>query len=189
MCFLRGRVCGDLTQLNAVRTLAVLAALASIGTAASAATPAPTPPVRINITKAQPKSILPKVPLHTEYTVEVNKLGQVTKVRSVKPCKDLSFNAKTYGNVLQAFIRTESGGAISGVYRMSYDYSPVHGGVKRSVNLLQTGGVDANAEGAALAMERKAARRAELDAQKQKTTALPDLKDITKSTPRPKPTP
>jgi len=158
MCFLWGRVRGDLTQLSAVRTFAALVALACFGTAASAATPAPTPPVRINITKAQPKSILPKVALHTEYTVEVNKLGQVTKVRSVKPCKDLSFNAKT------------------------------HGGVKRSVNLLQTGGVDANAEGAALAMERKAARRAELDAQKQKTTVLPDLKDITKSTPRPKPT-
>ena len=191
MRFLWRRIRGDFAQLNALRALALGAALACIGTgAASAATPTPNPAnLPINLTKSQPKSVLPKTPLHTEYVVEVNKLGQVTKIRSVKPCKDVGFNARTYGNALQAFIRTDAGTAISGVYRMSYDYSPTHGGVKRNVALLQTGGVDPNAEGAAIDMERKAARRAELDAQKQKTVVLPDLKDISKSKPSPKPTP
>ncbi len=175
--------------MNALRILAAAAALAWLGAgSAEAASPAPAA-APINLTKAQPKSVLPKVPLHTEYTVEVNKLGQVTKVRSVKPCKDVGFNARTYGNVLQAFIRKEDGSAISGVYRLSYDYTPAHGGVTRDVKLVSAGGVDPNAEGAALNMEHKASRRAELDAQKQKSVTLPDLKDITKSTPRPKPTP
>lgn len=189
MLFLWRGVRGDLTQLNALRILTAAAALAWLGAGTvDAASPPPTA-IPINLTKSQPKSVLPKVPLHTEYTVEVNKLGQVTKVRTVKPSKDVGFNARTYGNALQAFIRKEDGTAISGVYRLSYEYSPVKGGVKRDVLLLSAGGVNPNAEGAALDMERKAARRAELDAQKQKPTALPDLKDITKSTPRPKPTP
>ncbi len=187
MCFLWSRVRGNLTQLSA-RLLAAVAALAYLGSAAAQAASPPPTAVPINLTKSQPKSALPKVPLHTEYMVEVNKLGQVTKVRSVKPCKDVGFNARTYGNALQAFIRKEDGTAISGVYRLTYDYSPVKGGVKRDVRLLSAGGVDPNAEGAALDMERKAARRAELDARKQKTVVLPDLKDVTKSTPRPKPT-
>ena len=189
MLVLRRGIRGDLTQLNALRILTAAAALAWLGAGAvDAASPPPTA-IPINLTKSQPKSVLPKVPLHTEYTVEVNRLGQVTKVRTVKPSKDVGFNARTYGNALQAFIRKEDGTAIAGVYRLSYDYSPLKGGVKRDVRLLSAGGVNPNALGAALDMERKAARRAELDAQKQKSVALPDLKDITKSTPRPKPTP
>ena len=189
MLVLRRGIRGDLTQLNALRILTAAAALAWLGAGAvDAASPPPTA-IPINLTKSQPKSVLPKVPLHTEYTVEVNRLGQVTKVRTVKPSKDIGFNARTYGNALQAFIRKDDGTAIAGVYRLSYDYSPLKGGVKRDVRLLSAGGVNPNALGAALDMERKAARRAELDAQKQKSVALPDLKDITKSTPRPKPTP
>ena len=189
MLVLRRGIRGDLTQLNALRILTAAAALAWLGAGAvDAASPPPTA-IPINLTKSQPKSVLPKVPLHTEYTVEVNRLGQVTKVRTVKPSKDVGFNARTYGNALQAFIRKDDGTAIAGVYRLSYDYSPLKGGVKRDVRLLSAGGVNPSALGAALDMERKAARRAELDAQKQKSVALPDLKDITKSTPRPKPTP
>ena len=92
-----------------------------------AATPAPAPqptPYRIDLTKIQPKSLLPKVPLHTEYVVAVNKLGQVTRIISGKGSKDKTYNLQTAGNALQAFIRTPDGKAISGSYRLTYDYNP-----------------------------------------------------------------
>ncbi|HEV2642092.1 MAG TPA: hypothetical protein VGT98_05275, partial [Candidatus Elarobacter sp.] len=91
----------------------VVAAVLAVSSIASAATPAPhaaapsaTAPARINVEKLQPKSLFPKVKLHTEMIVEVNKLGQVSRVRSIKPSKDVPFNTHAYGNALQAFIRT-----------------------------------------------------------------------------------
>jgi hypothetical protein len=48
---------------------------------------------------------LPNVPLHTEVVVEVNKKGQVVRVKSTKPCKVQSFNVQTFGNALQMWIR------------------------------------------------------------------------------------
>jgi len=50
----------------------------------------------------------------------------------------------TYGNALQAFIRTEDGRSIPGTYRLSYDYDPRTKMVRRSVALLKAGGVDPN---------------------------------------------
>jgi hypothetical protein len=98
---------------------------------------------------------LPKLPtsvLHTEFVVEVNKRGQVTRVRSGKGSSNSGFNIKTYGNALQAFIRTQSGRSVSGVFRLTYDYSPETKMVTRGVALIRRGGVNADAPGAAQAM-------------------------------------
>ena len=128
-----------------------LALLLAGGSAALAATPAPsgTPGQRIDVIKAQPKALAPKKVLHAEYTVEINKLGQVARVRTVKPSHDQAFDAKTYGNVLQTFIRTADGQVILGTYRMTYDYDPRTMRVRRAEpQLLSRGGVDPNAKGA-----------------------------------------
>jgi hypothetical protein len=115
-----------------------------------AATPAPAPhatPYRIDLTKIQSKALLPKVPLHTEYVVAINKLGQVTRIISATPSKDRTYNLQTAGNALQAFIRTADGKALSGSYRLTYDYSPKTMRIHREVALVRAGGVDPNAEG------------------------------------------
>lgn len=126
---------------------ALLAALATL--TLLAATPAPNAtPYRIDLTKIQPKTLLPKVPLHTEFVVAVNKLGQVTRILSVKPSKDRTYNLQTGGNALQAYIRTSDGKAIVGTYRLTYDYSPKTTRIHRDVALVRAGGVDPNAEGA-----------------------------------------
>ncbi|MGD0052054.1 MAG: hypothetical protein ABSD03_09620 [Vulcanimicrobiaceae bacterium] len=134
--------------------LLVVALLGAAAAAASAATPVPvaTAPTRVNVEALQPKSLLPKRPLHTEFVVEVNKFGQVTRVHSGKASNDVPFNTHTYGNALQMFIRTEDGHAISGLYRVTYDYNPQTARVRRNVTLVRAGGVDPNAIGAANAM-------------------------------------
>ncbi len=132
-----------------------LAAMLAVTAAASAATPAPAPapaPTRINVESLQPKELAPKVHLHSEYIVEVNKLGQVARVRSVKPSKNPTYDAQTYGNALQAFIRTPDGNALAGTYRLTYDYNPKTMHVHRDVALVKAGGVNPNAQGAALQM-------------------------------------
>jgi hypothetical protein len=130
---------------------AVCAALAAV--TLLAATPSPSPlPYRIDLTKIQPKALLPKVPLHSEYVVAVNKLGQVTHVISGKVSKDKTYNMQTYGNAMQAFIRTPDGKAISGRYRLTYDYSPKTTRIHREVALVAAGNVDANAPGAVTQM-------------------------------------
>ncbi len=131
---------------------AVALALACIGTA-KAGTPAPrsaaTAPARINVLDLQPKALAPKRPLHAEYTFEVNRFGQVTRVRSVKPSHDQAFDAHTYGNVLQMFIRLPDGRAIPGIYRIAFDYDPKSLHVRRGEpQLVRRGGVNPNAKGA-----------------------------------------
>ncbi|GAC1594513.1 MAG: hypothetical protein NVS3B28_25230 [Candidatus Velthaea sp.] len=116
----------------------------------------PPAPERIDVTKLQPKQLLPKTKVHTEFMVEVNKLGQVARVRSGKSSKDLTFNAQTYGNALQAFIRTPEGQVVVGLYRLTYDYDPKTARVHRDVELVKRGGVDPDAKGAAADMLSKA---------------------------------
>jgi hypothetical protein len=145
-----------------VPVLAAAAVLAA-SSVALAATPAPKPASHatakpIDVTKVQPKELAPKKPLHVEYIVEVNKLGQVARVRSVKPSHDVPFDTHTYGNALQAFIRTPDGKVVLGTYRLTYDYDPKTLRVRRDVALLKTGGVDPNAKGAAAEMSEIAAR-------------------------------
>ena len=141
-----------------VLVAAVVLAASSI---ASAATPAPrakppaakaTAPARINVESLQPKALFPKVPLHTELIVEINKLGQVSRVRSIKPSKDVPFNTHAYGNALQAFIRTPDGNVVLGSYRLTYDYDPKTRHIRRDVALVSRGGVDPERKGAAAEM-------------------------------------
>jgi hypothetical protein len=174
--------------------LLVAAVLAATSAHAVAATP---PPGAIDVTKIQPKALLPKTKLHTEFVVEVNKLGQVARVRSGKSCPNPMFNAQTYGNALQVFIRTPDGRAIPGVYRLTYDYNPSTARVHREVALLWRGGVNANAVGAANQMMAIAKRNRD-EAQRAAATAhakagpsappvkingkqLPDLPQVMKS--------
>jgi hypothetical protein len=178
-----------------------VALLLAAGSAALAATPAPsgTPPQRIDVLKLQPKSLAPKKVLHVEYTVEVNKLGQVARVRTIKPSHDEAFDAKTYGNVLQTFIRTPDGQVILGTYRMTYDYDPktmrVHRGEPQ---LLSRGGVDPNAKGAVDDMLEIARRNHNLTppptsgvtpgpAPSVTIRRMPDLNQVMKPTPSPTP--
>lgn len=134
---------------------------------------------------------LPNIPLHTEVVVEVNKKGQVVRVKSTKPCKVQSFNLQTYGNALQMWIRHPNGTAQVGLYRITYDYNPKTQDVTRRVALISAGGSWANAEGAAdvmIDMERKQAEAAAAALRKaqEENAKLPSLNQIRGvSTPKP----
>src|SRR5665213_840049 len=124
-----------------LRALALLAlALAfAVPALAAGSTPAPKRPV-INFSK---------VPLHTEFVVEVNKRGQIVRVRSGKSTANLTYNAQTYGNVLQMWIRHPDGTAQVGVYRVAYDYDPKTHGIHRTIALVKAGGTWGDKQGAA----------------------------------------
>jgi len=148
----RRGVRGHLAQLKALAPSALAIGMAlACAVVASAATPAPAPQ-RIDVQKLQPKALAPTRALHVEYTVEINRLGQVTRVRAVKPSHDQGFDAHTYGNALQAFIRTPDGRVVLGTYRLTYDYDPKTLRVRRDVALVRAGGVNPNAKGAAVDM-------------------------------------
>ncbi len=142
-----------------MRLWATAALVLATGSAALAATPAPTAPARINVEDLQPKVLLPTRPLHVELTVEINKFGQVARVRAIKASHDQAFDAHTYGNALQAFIRTPDGHVVVGTYRLTYDYDPKTARVRRDVALISAGGVNPNAQGAADQMEEIARRQ------------------------------
>lgn len=132
-----------------------------------------------------PSPNVSKVPLHTDFNVEVNKLGQVVRVKSGKSCKDLSFNAKTYGNVLQMWIRKPDGSAIVGMYHVTYDYDPKTRVIQRHVSLIKPGGNWGNEEGAANNMLDIAKREYLQGLKKQppdqsSAKNLPDIKGIVK---------
>jgi hypothetical protein len=94
--------------------------------------------------------LLPKHVEHTEFVVEINRLGQVTRIRSHRDSDSATFNAQTYGNALQAFIRTPDGHVVLGTYRLTYDFDPKTARVRRDVALVSQGGVDPDAKGAAI---------------------------------------
>jgi hypothetical protein len=149
---------------------------------AYAATPAP---------QATPKLIgpnIPKIPLHTEWIVEVNKKGQVVKVESGKTCKDHYFNEHTLGNALQMWIRKPDGTAIVGLYKVSYDYEPNTRGVFRNIEFVKAGGDWGDKEGAAIGMinDANAQEKAWEEYQKRQNKSLPSLDQIT-GTPTPHP--
>ena len=176
-----------------VRPMALALAVFAAGTALpafAAATPAPTAsPHRIVI----PPPKFPKEKLHAEYLVEVNKKGQVVRVKSGKATKYGTFNAQTYGNALQMWIRKPDGSAEVGLYRVTYDYDPSDHHVARNVALVSKGGSWANTEGAADVMmdtAKKEAAEAAAAAKRQQAQdrKLPSLNQITgKKTPTPAP--
>ena len=194
---LRPSIRGSVAKLTSVTApklfAATLAALIGTNAAAFAAsTPAPAPrSTEITIH-------LPNVPLHSEVVVEVNKKGQVVRVKSTKPSKSQSFNLKTYGNALQMWIRkcrtegttTKCDGEV-GLYRISYDYDPKTTKVTRRVALVSAGGNWANDPGAAnvmMQMLKKQEEAAEAAAHKAQESngKLPSLNEIRG---RPTPTP
>ncbi|GAC1653030.1 MAG: hypothetical protein NVS9B12_02820 [Vulcanimicrobiaceae bacterium] len=147
------------------------AALALLSVYFVHATPRPLPTPR-----------LPTTALHTEFMVEVNHMGQIVRVKSGKECRNLTFNAQTYGNVLQMFIRHPDGSATVGMYKVSYDYNPQRKSVHRSVQLLSTGGDWGDEQGAANQMM-------ELDRKnRERHLGLPGMDRIL-GHPSPKPTP
>jgi hypothetical protein len=114
---------------------AFIAALAAAGVAAAAA---PTPPPLVHY---------PKKAAHTAFVIEVNKTGQVTKVRSRTNSGDHVYDSMVLGNVVQTFVRKPDGTAVAGVYRMRYDYNPKTKSVRRTVELIHAGGVNPDAVG------------------------------------------
>jgi len=139
-------------------------------------TPAPHPSATI---------ALPKVQLHAELFVDTNKLGQVSRVVSIKPSKDKGFNTQAYGNAAQAFIRTPNGEAVPGLYRLTYDYDPATQKVRRTVDLVKAGGVDPNAPGIVTLLQKNLdeAQKHQAQARAQAPTKLPDFDKITQPTP------
>lgn len=178
---------------NTMRAVALATLTILMPAVASAAkTPAPRP---------MPTPRLPDTTLHTEFVVEVNKMGQIVRVKSGKSCKNLTFNAQTYGNVLQMWIRHPDGSAEVGLYRVTYDYNPKTHDVARNVSLLKAGGNWANEEGAANNMVDIARRQNDKTAAEQSTKKkqqeqaaknLPDInaiikKDVVKPSASPQP--
>lgn len=145
--------------------------------------------------KPLPTPHLPDVALHTQFNVEVNKLGQIVRVKSGKESPNPTFNAQTYGNVLQMWIRTPDGRAIVGMYRVDFDYNPKTHIVSRHVKLLYAGGDWANGQGAAnqmLDLSNREAQAAHLKKQEEAAKHLPDInaiikKDVAKPTASPQP--
>ena len=168
---------------------AVALLLMTFGPALADSTPKPgaTPQI-IKVPKPHP----PTVPLHAEYVVEVNHKGQVVRIKSGKGTKYPTFNAQTYGNALQMWIRKTDGTATVGLFKVTYDYDPKNHAIARHVTLLSTGGNWGNEEGAATVMMDTAKKEAE-EAQKakqQQSSKLPSLNSITGTkTPKPSPQP
>ncbi|HLX26307.1 MAG TPA: hypothetical protein VKR05_04895 [Candidatus Cybelea sp.] len=175
----------------AAAAAAVLAAIVVPGVVSASPTPGPQS-TRIVIH-------LPKTPLHSEVVVEVNKKGQVVRIKSVKPSKLPSYNYQTYGNALQMWIRKchTAGGSTTctaevGLYRVSYDYDPKTTNVTRHVVIVSHGGSWANEPGAATVMMEMYRKQAEAAAeaerkQQEQTTKLPSLNEI-RGAATPKPT-
>ncbi|HUA09072.1 MAG TPA: hypothetical protein VMA98_07325 [Candidatus Acidoferrales bacterium] len=153
-----------------------------------AATPVPT-----STPKLEPHPPIPKVAEHAEFVVEVNAKGQVVRVTSAKGtgAKDTFFNAQTYGNVMQMWIRHPDGSAEVGLYKVTYDYDPKTKKVTRGVSLVRAGGNWGNEEGAADRMMDTADREYQegLKAQQQTNKNLPPLEGIIGPTPSPTPHP
>jgi len=130
----------------------------------------------------------PKEVERTSFVIEVNAKGQTSKVRSVQHSHDRSFDALVAGNVVQTFVRTADGKAVAGVFRMTYDYNPKTKRVKRTVTLIEEGGVDPDAPSLVDRMvnsNRLTSDQIEHDLQ----AAAQQAKQAKKSKPTPKPTP
>ncbi|HEY6325001.1 MAG TPA: hypothetical protein VIW73_00615 [Candidatus Cybelea sp.] len=171
-------------MLRFVSTAAVAAILAATGTALAATTPKPSAsPHAVHTPAIQ----LPTVPLHTEVVVEVNKKGQVVRVKSTKQSKSRTFNLQTIGNAEQMWIRRPDGTAQVGLYRVTYDYDPKTKLVARHVALVSAGGSWGDQPGAATMMinlaHKQAIEQAKLYQEQQKkqqeqNAKLPSLNQI-----------
>ena len=167
-----------------MKNLPFILALALI---AASPTPKPTPVVLH----------LPTIAMHTDFVVEVNAKGQVVRVEKGTSCKTPSktpanekacytYNAQTYGNVLQMWIRHPDGSAEVGRYRVTYDYDPKTQLVHRGVSLVSAGGNWGDKIGAATDMINTADRETR-EAQAAQGKNLPPLENIVGPTAEPTP--
>ncbi|MBV8222655.1 MAG: hypothetical protein JO293_04795 [Candidatus Eremiobacteraeota bacterium] len=159
----------ELTEPRRLRALFMGLALVAVIPVAAAAQPTPHPVMTTFKIRVTPPPY-PKKAMHATYTVEVNRYGQVSRVRAGVSSKNSGFDALTFGNAQQAFIRTADGKAISGLYRLSYDYSPQTHKVHRDVVLIHAGGVNPDAPGKVTVEYAKAAQR-EQDAKRRAAAA------------------
>jgi len=163
---------------STIRAIAFATALFSVpaGVFAAGTPPAPAP---------LPTPHLPSKPLHVQLQVEVNKRGQVVRVVHGTLSPDSSFNTMTLGNAMQMWIRHPDGTAETGLYRVSYDYDPHTKNVKRTPELLKSGGNWADKPGAATQIMQDARREVEAvearlraderQRQQQEAKHLPDI--------------
>lgn len=147
-----------------------------------------------------PTPNLPNRPLHSTIEVEVNKRGQVVRVKGGQLSHDAVFDTMTIGNALQMWIRRPDGSAIVGLFRVNYDYDPRTHNVARRISLVSQGGTWGNESGAATKMV-GAAKRETLEAyqriqaaekrrQAESAKHLPDINAALKramTTPTPNP--
>jgi len=150
----------------------------------------------MRVVKAHSLPVPPRTALRTTFNVEVNAKGQIVRVKSGKSSKDEMFNAQTYGNVLQMWIRHPDGAATVGLYRVTYNYDPRTKHIARSIQLLSAGGSWGNAQGAAnqmmgLVHQRQLRMQQEQErkdrARRAAAAKLPPLSKIVRSTPTPRP--
>lgn len=149
-----------------------------------------------------PTPNLPHKPLHVQLLVEVNNHGQVVRVEHGTLSGDRAFDTMTLGNAMQMWIRRPDGTAVTGLYRVTYDYNPRTHDVARVPSLVRSGGNWANKAGAAALIIQDARRqvqqaeariRAEQQKHEQQTEKnLPDINAAVKrsmATPSPTPHP
>jgi hypothetical protein len=88
-------------------------------------------------------------PLHSVMDVEVNKYGQVVRIKGGQLSHNATFDTMTIGNALQMWIRRPDQTAVVGLFRVTYDYDPRTHNIARHQWLLSAGGDWGNAQGAA----------------------------------------
>lgn len=158
-----------------LRTIALAAcALAAPLAGLAAGTPQPFP---------TPK--LPNRALHSSIIVDVNKKGQVVRVKGGTLSHDNIFDTMTIGNALQMWIRRPDGSALTGTFRVNYDYDPHTHNVQRHIALISQGGSWANEPGAATRMiqtaereTREAYERLQADEKRRQNDSAKHLPDI-----------
>jgi hypothetical protein len=147
-----------------------------------------------------PTPNLPTRPLHSTIEVEVNKKGQVVRIKGGQLSHDSVFDTMTIGNALQMWIRHPDGTAEAGLYRVNYDYDPHTHNVARRIAIISHGGSWGNDTGAATKMMDSAEREtraayermkaAEKQEQAESAKHLPDIHEAVKrALVKPTPTP
>jgi hypothetical protein len=148
-------------------------------------TAAPALALAANQPKPMPTPDLGGKPLHTVMDVEVNKYGQVVRIKGGRLSHDSVFDTMTIGNALQMWIRHPDGTAVAGLFRVSYDYDPHTHNIARHQWLVSQGGSWANDPGAATKMIAAAKRetqeayaRLKADEKRRRDESVKHLPDI-----------